>query len=728
MLTRPAHLLTYGLLLVAATATTAVSADKERPKRETPKTTTSSPPKPTASSTANPSNSSRKPAAERNTSSGDTTRSAGKANAQLPKLEQFRNQPNKPPVTDKKPAAPSNSTTQPLPRLPQFKSPQVTDGAPRGNSRGNTAIVPSGTDLQRRLEQIRGQSPSANKSQSDEATSQLRERMQQQLPQQRQANGKPTESPNDLRNRGKEIKPQEQLQNRLGKDDKFTRPMNPDLTPKLDDLRGRVETRKPDLNANSKSEADRLRERFNDGLNNRPGNMQRSSGVGNNTTLGNREHRESIRIERNGLIRDLDSLKPIVDRGQHNNRIKNPDDLERTFDRIGNSQEVKNVLKNTNLKIHDFSGAFQANLRRGSYKNIAQTQIGKMYDLDKQFNLFVQGDITRQLNLNQQFIANGGWAKRPIGPVYNKYTAAHFSAWYPGPAWYPSYCWTPNWSPWVSWSFWAYPSVIYDPRPFICRPIYYYEPCPPIVYYQYPVWSPLPVVTCGTWVDVPVVSVPSGYDAQLLAVRFVDPGHPEEHLGPRYRVWLRNNSLRPIQSPFNVTLVAANDDNLTAGLPQAGVTVTDMEPEAVISVDIRLPFDANRMNRTTSGQLVPFTTLHVLVDSHGELPEIDETNNGLAIARGEILPVDPAAFSTDSTTAPRGSLVSLAGEGFGPEPGQVVVIVGNQEYPAEIHGWYDLGVNFQMPNLPMQGVQTAQVLVIRGDGAASNPVTMEIIN
>ena len=66
-------------------------------------------------------------------------------------------------------------------------------------------------------------------------------------------------------------------------------------------------------------------------------------------------------------------------------------------------------------------------------------------------------------------------------------------------------------------------------------------------------------------------------DLQLVAVRFVDPGHPQEKLGPRYRVWFRNNGDRPIVQPFDVMLFAGNDQRLTAGLPQAGVRVTSID-------------------------------------------------------------------------------------------------------------------------------------------------------
>ena len=60
------------------------------------------------------------------------------------------------------------------------------------------------------------------------------------------------------------------------------------------------------------------------------------------------------------------------------------------------------------------------------------------------------------------------------------------------------------------------------------------------------------MVSCGTYVDVKPVVVGPEYDLQLLAIRFLNAGHPEEQLGPQYRVWFRNNSTRAINRPFNV--------------------------------------------------------------------------------------------------------------------------------------------------------------------------------
>jgi hypothetical protein len=88
--------------------------------------------------------------------------------------------------------------------------------------------------------------------------------------------------------------------------------------------------------------------------------------------------------------------------------------------------------------------------------------------------------------------------------------------------------------------------------------------------------------------------------------------------------------------------------------------------------------------------------------------------------------VDPAAFELDPAAAVTGSQVLLAGEGFGPQPGQVLVHLGNIELQAEIRGWYDLGVQFVLPNLPLAGPTPADVIVIRADGAAANPLEVTI--
>jgi hypothetical protein len=309
------------------------------------------------------------------------------------------------------------------------------------------------------------------------------------------------------------------------------------------------------------------------------------------------------------------------------------------------------------------------------------------------------------------------------GPIAPKYTHDSFRHHYYGPKAYIGIQLYPRWSPWVEWS-WGYRCrTIYDPRPIVCRPVVY-RPVVTWVYWATPVWTPLPDY-CGTWTVMRPAEPVAADDLQLLAVRFIDPGHPDQRLGPRYRVWFRNNGAANINRPFDVMLFAANDERLSAELPRAGVRVAAVAAGAVQSVDIRLPFEVYSMNRDAAGNPAPFAVLHVLVDAANELPETDETNNGVQLSPGEILPIDPAAFDLRPETVKVGDEVDLAGEGFGPQPGRVLLIVAGAEIDAEIVGWYDLGVRFVVP-AAAAGAK-AEVIVVREDGTAANPLRIAVL-
>jgi hypothetical protein len=146
----------------------------------------------------------------------------------------------------------------------------------------------------------------------------------------------------------------------------------------------------------------------------------------------------------------------------------------------------------------------------------------------------------------------------------------------------------------------------------------------------YPIWIPLYHCGCGYWYDVPVVEIAEGVDLQLLAVRMIDSGDAAQNQGPAYRVWVRNNSHVAILHPFNVLALAAHDGRPAADLPQAGVRVDSIEAGQIIPVDIRLPAEANAPG---------LPMLHVLVDSHREIAEVYEDNNGTVLNRVDILPV-----------------------------------------------------------------------------------------
>lgn len=379
----------------------------------------------------------------------------------------------------------------------------------------------------------------------------------------------------------------------------------------------------------------------------------------------------------------------------------------------------------TKLKLRPAHEVLNTRLKNGDFEHLAKVKSGQKLQLHKQFQLHQQGDVSRRMNLMASLQLRGGWRHRHFGPISPLYTSHCHSMWYAGPSFYAAHVWYPGWSPWVDWCWWDTCAPLYDPRPIYCQPVVY-QPCTPWVGWEFPTWQPLPYVTCGTWVDVEPVVINSGIDLQLLATRFVDPGHPEQELGPRFRVWIRNNSPLDLNQEFNVMLIASTDTNAYAGLPEAGVRVLGLRAGETQSIDIRLPYAANTIGRDSSGNPIPFTYLTALVDSHNELTETVEANNGATLIRGDILPVDPAAFAAEPSSAQPNGIIHVAGEGLGPEPGQAMVVIGDQEFQAEILGWFDLGVQIRLPDFELESPTAADLVIIRGDGAASNPLTIEI--
>jgi len=60
-----------------------------------------------------------------------------------------------------------------------------------------------------------------------------------------------------------------------------------------------------------------------------------------------------------------------------------------------------------------------------------------------------------------------------------------------------------------------------------------------------------------------------------------------------------------------------------------------------IALDIRLPVEAHQPG---------FPMFHVLVDSHREISEVNESNNGLVINRSEVKPIELTQATPAQTT------------------------------------------------------------------------------
>ncbi len=409
--------------------------------------------------------------------------------------------------------------------------------------------------------------------------------------------------------------------------------------------------------------------------------------------------------------------KGVPKHGKHN-RSKIGDVHKRLVpQKHANSRAVPRSGRNTSMTRH------HNRLKKGELARLTAGKTARSLRLADQYRMVRHGDVARRMG----FYNHGPRPNFHRGHVSPKYTHHCFKHRYWGPSLFAGVHWYPRWSPWVQWSWGYVCNPYWDPRPIYCRPVVY-APAPAWVYWETPIWIPLPVVACGTWVDLPPVRISDPRsDLQLVAVRFVDPGHMDKKLGPRYRVWFRNNGNRPISRPFDVMLFAGNEERLAADVPQAGVRVTAIEAGEVQSVDIRLPIEVYATGRDAQGNPTPFSVLQVLVDAAEEIAETTKANNGASLPPADILPIDPAAFELEPIVAKSGGEVLLAGEGFGPQPGRVLLIVGREEIDAEILGWYDLGVRFTMPKLMPARMAEAEVIVVRGDGAAANPLKITVL-
>lgn len=383
----------------------------------------------------------------------------------------------------------------------------------------------------------------------------------------------------------------------------------------------------------------------------------------------------------------------------------------------GQHRTPKNAHRGPNNKRHQ-------PMHKGNLHRVTGGKSARSIKLAEQYRMNRHGDVARRMGLHNHHGPRPEFHRGWVSPNYQRNC---FKRHYWGPSWFVGVHWYPRYDSWVRWS-WGYNCNPYwDPRPIYCRPIVY-APAPVWVYWETPVWAPLPVVPGGTWVDLPRAAVSDPrHDLQLVAVRFVDPGHPDEKLGPRYRVWFRNNSGRPIDVPFDVMLFAGNDKKIADKLSQAGVRVASIEPGEVQSVDIRLPIEVYEVEQDAKGNPAPFSVLHVLVDAGDEIVEKTEANNGASLAPADILPIDPAAFELDPVKAKSGGEVVLAGEGFGPQPGQVILVIDGKEIDAQILGWYDMGVRFALPQIVATGPIEAEVIVVRGDRTAANPLEFTIL-
>ncbi|MCP4507749.1 MAG: hypothetical protein GY826_15330 [Fuerstiella sp.] len=119
-------------------------------------------------------------------------------------------------------------------------------------------------------------------------------------------------------------------------------------------------------------------------------------------------------------------------------------------------------------------------------------------------------------------------------------------------------------------------------------------------------------------------------DLQLLCVHLVCDGDAAK--GPVFQISLKNNSNVPIGN-FRISVVGVLG-RIHMHSPTATITVPRMEAGCETQLQVQLPVTC--MSLGISGQLVPFDTLIVAVDSFDEWLECDELNNVQILKRAEI--------------------------------------------------------------------------------------------
>mgnify|MGYP002624130750 CR=1 FL=1 len=425
-------------------------------------------------------------------------------------------------------------------------------------------------------------------------------------------------------------------------------------------------------------------------------------------------------IEENANEKPLGKLPPAVGKDGIPSDPTLADKLSQ-FDKP--SKEALDALKDA------FGPNFQDKFSSGQLDALINSDFGQQNKLGQQWKVKASGgDVAMALGLHKSLLMAGGWKHAPcLGPIGPGFVGGCFGMPYCGPCYFPGHVWCPHWCGWMNFGCWHTCHWYFHPAPYCCHPLLC-DPCGPWVFWDCPVWAPLHWNACGTWWNVPIVHLPAnGQDLQLLSVRYIDSGHPEQDEGARYRVSIRSNSTKVILRDFNVMIFGGNDEVLRKGLPQSGARVKSIAPGEVLTFDLRLPAEANSMSIDEHGRAVPFKYLHVLVDSHREVPEVFEKNNGAALKRQMILPVDPSAFAVDTNAAGAGEEITIAGEGFGGMPGKVVVFLGDVSFEAEITGWYDLAARVKLPAIPLAGPADTEVVVMRRDGAAANPLTLRLL-
>jgi hypothetical protein len=124
-------------------------------------------------------------------------------------------------------------------------------------------------------------------------------------------------------------------------------------------------------------------------------------------------------------------------------------------------------------------------------------------------------------------------------------------------------------------------------------------------------------------------------DIELTDVRLVDAGSLERNMGPRYRLFYRNNGTVKVPK-FHVSVAVDIGKELTETAEVVTVEAVGVRPGKSQTVDVRLPVEVLKMATDNEGRPTAFSVLAAVIDSDGDLAEVNTDNNILVFAREKI--------------------------------------------------------------------------------------------
>ncbi len=152
-------------------------------------------------------------------------------------------------------------------------------------------------------------------------------------------------------------------------------------------------------------------------------------------------------------------------------------------------------------------------------------------------------------------------------------------------------------------------------------------------------------------------------DIELTEVRLVAAGNVEQKVGPRFRLYCRNNG--SVEAPkFHVSVLVDVGKELTETAHMVTIESVGMMPGKSQTIDVQLPVEVLKMTTENDPWARPFETFAAIIDSDDSLTETNEDNNVLLLARDAIKSVKtastkrPAAKEAKSTNADEVSSVN----------------------------------------------------------------------